>query len=103
MNWKSILGYVGQIIPVIVFVSGLAFWVDGRHYHTEEAIKRQKITDIRYVSLQITTIEGHIRDYNRLNNPKSEDDTYYSLDIEQLINLKEERNKWEKEEVDEDE
>jgi hypothetical protein len=82
-------------IPLILFLWGIAVWVDERHQHKAIAQtthdNHDKIANIRYIGLQMLVIEGHIRDYNRLNNPSAQDHTFYALDIDQLNNLKAER------------
>ena len=73
-------------LPLLAILGSAILWVDARHMHTD-------IANIRYIDLQISIIEGHIRDYSRLNNPGSADEIYYNLDVDQLNKLKSERSR----------
>lgn len=78
------------LVPLIAMISTTAMWVDTRYIH-------KTISDNRFIELQIKIIEGQIKDYNRLIdagvNPTAEEITRYNLDLEQLKNLINERNK----------
>lgn len=65
-------------------------WVEFRYMH-------KKIADTRYIDLQITIIEGHIRDYNRMIDqgikPSARDETENEQDMIRLSYLEKKRGK----------
>ena len=84
--WHYLAAFVATMGPIITFTVSGWLWLDARYMHRE-------ISDTRYISLQIQIVQGHIRDYHRIETPSPEDTTNYELDLDQLKNLQQERNR----------
>lgn len=84
--WHWLTAVVATLGPIVALLSATALWVDTRYMHRE-------ISDTRFIELQIKIVDGHIRDYHRLDSPSQEDTMKYNLDFEQLKNLQRERNR----------
>lgn len=82
--------FVVATVPVIAMIATGFMWMDTRYMHKE-------ISDTRFIELQIRIVEGHIRDHTRVidaGGQVSADDTVkHTMDIDQLKNLMNERNK----------
>ena len=88
--WHYLIAAVSTLGPIIAFCGTAWMWLDTRYMHRE-------ISDTRYIELQMKIIEGHIRDYNRIvaggGTPSPDDVMNYELDLDQLKNLQQERNR----------
>ena len=77
-------------VPVVAMVATGLMWIDTRYMHRE-------ISDTRFIELQIRIVEGHIRDYTRIVDAggtiPAQDTVKYQIDLHQLNNLMNERNK----------
>lgn len=86
INFNKWYHWLLASLPLLGLLGSLMLWVDTRHMHKD-------IADVRFIGLQIRIIDGHIRDYTRLENPTTADKVLYELDRDQLTNLKKERNR----------
>ena len=97
INLSKWYHYVFAAVPLISLVGSLWLWLDVRHISKNEYSQFTRVSDQRYVDLQIRLIKGQIRDYNRIvdsgNVPSAQDTTDHDLDKDQLKNLTTERNK----------
>ena len=84
--WHYLVATAAALGPVITLLVSAWLWFDTRYMHRE-------ISDTRFIELQIKIVQGHIRDYHRLDEPSPEDTTNYELDVDQLKNLQQERNR----------
>lgn len=87
---KKILTIGAGIIPILTFVGSLVLWVDNRYM-------LKQISDTRFIDLQISIVQGSLRDYERLSKNQliidKMDETEYELQKQRLMLLEQERNR----------
>lgn len=90
INVTKIGAFLKVVVPITAMIATAGMWIDTRYMH-------QDISDTRFIELQIRIVQGHIRDYTRIIDSggviSASDTVQHDMDIDQLKNLMEERNK----------
>lgn len=90
MQIKRAITALITVLPILAMLGTAGMWIDTRYMH-------RQISDTRYIDLQIKIVQGHIRDYERLQDSGSlilaADRSNYETDMRQLDYLLRERNR----------